>query len=120
MNYIDADKIYRELERLEQMFPVENGTNLPADYVITYLKKYIKQVERVVIPNDEIFRKAERDLFHSHESAAVQEAEKRFVTNYHPECCLLVNAYDIVTRLKTAFVEGVIWKENEEIKEEKL
>lgn len=35
------------------------------------------------------------------------------------ECCLLVNAYDIVTRLKTAFVEGVIWKENEEIKEEK-
>lgn len=118
MKYIDAEQIYRELERLEQMFPVENATNLPADYVITHLKKYITQVELMVITNDEIFRKAERDLFHSHESAAVQEAEKRFDTSYHPECCLLVNSYDIITRLKTAFLEGVIWLENEQLKEE--
>lgn len=119
MKYIDADQLRKELNRWKEFFLVEDGKNLPADFVITRLETFISRQEREVIPNDEILRKAERDLFNSYESAAVEEAKRRYTSPYAPECYHLISTYDIITRVQTAFVEGVIWKENEEIKEEK-
>lgn len=122
MKYVDVDQIYKELERLEELIPVSDGKSVSfnyAKYIITALKSFIESMRREVIPSDEILRKAERDLFGSHESAAVEEAFKRYQTNYADECCLFVNAYELIMRIRTAFVEGVIWKENEELKEER-
>ena len=119
MKYIDTAQLYKELAHLRELFPVEDGKNLSADYVITRLESFIESQEREVIPNNEILRKAERDMFGSYESAAAEEAKRRYTSPYAPDCCHLISTYDIITRIQTAFVEGVIWKENEEIKEEK-
>ena len=122
MKYIDADQLYKELKRLEKLIPVSDGTNMNLDYaghVISALKGFVERQQREVIPNNEILRKAERDMFCSHESAAVEEAKRRYTSPYAPECCHLISTFEIITRIQTAFVEGVIWKENEEIKEEK-
>ena len=119
MKYIDTAQLYKELAHLRELSSVEDGKNLPADYVITRLESFIERQEREVIPNNEILRKAERDMFGSYESAAAEEAKRRYTSPYAPDCCHLISTYDIITRIQTAFVEGVIWKENEEIKEEK-
>ena len=122
MKYIDADAIYKELKRLEELIPVSDGTNMNLDYaghVISALKGFVERQRREVIPSSEILRKAERDLFGSYESAAAEEAKRRYTSPYDPECCHLISTYEIITRIQTAFVEGVIWKENEEIKEGK-
>ena len=122
MKYIDADQLYKELKRLEELTPASDGKNINLDYakhVISALKGFVERQQREVIPSDEILRKAERDMFGSYESAAAEEAKRRYTSPYDPECCHLISTYDIITRIQTAFVEGVIWKENEEIKEEK-
>ena len=122
MKYIDADQLYKELKRLEELTPASDGKNINLDYarhVISALKGFVERQQREVIPSNEILRKAERDMFGSYESAAAEEAKRRYTSPYDPECCHLISTYDIITRIQTAFVEGVIWKENEEIKEEK-
>lgn len=122
MKYIDADQIYKELDRLEELIPVSDGNNMNIDYamyVISALKGVIERQQKQVIPSDEILRKAERDLFGSYESAAADEARRRYTSPYAQECCHLISTYDIITRIQTAFVEGAIWHENEQLKEEK-
>lgn len=117
MKYIDADRLEA---KVREMLSGAGMKDCPV--TVNYLKNiltFIERQEREVIPNNEILRKAERDMFYSHESSAVEEAKRRYTSPYDPECCLLISTYDIITRLQTAFVEGVIWKENEEIKEEK-
>lgn len=121
MKYIDADIIYKELDRLEELIPVSDGNNMNIDYavyVISALKGVIERQQKQVIPSDEILRKAERDLFGSYESAAVEEAQRRYTSPYAQDCCHLISTYDIINRIQTAFVEGVIWHENEQLKEE--
>ena len=122
MKYIDADQIYKELKRFEELIPASDGNKMNIDYarhVISALKGFIERQRRQVITSDEILRKAERDLFGSYESAAAEEAKRRYTSPYDPECCHFINTYDIITRIQTAFVEGVIWHENEQLKEEK-
>lgn len=63
---------------------------------------------------DNIYKKAHRDLFGSHTTAAAEEARRRYTTEFHPDCCLLMSAHDIILRLQQAFVEGVVWKEEQE------
>ena len=116
MKYIDADKLEA---KVREMLSDAGMKDWPI--TVHYLKNiltFIESQEREVIPNNEILRKAKRDMFYSHESAAVEEAKRRYTSPYAPECCHLISTYDIITRIQTAFVEGVIWKENEEIKEE--
>lgn len=122
MKYIDADQIYKELKRLEELIPTFDGNNMNinyAEYVISALKGFVERQRRQVITSDEILRKAERDLFGSYESAAAEEARRRYTSPYAPECCCLISTHDIITRIQTAFVEGVVWHENEQLKEEK-
>lgn len=122
MKYIDADQIYKELKHLEELMPSYDGASINLDYakyVISVLKGFIERQGREAIPSSEILRKAERDLFGSYESAAVEEAKRRYTSPYDPECCHLISTYNIITRIQTAFVEGVIWHENEQLKEEK-
>lgn len=122
MKYIDADQLYKELKRLEELIPASDGKNINLDYAthaISALKGFVERQQREVIPSNEILRKAKRDMFGSYESAAAEEAKRRYTSPYAPECCHLISTYDTITRIQTAFVEGVIWKENEEIKEEK-
>jgi hypothetical protein len=121
MKYIDADQIYKELKHLEELIPVSDGNNMNinyAEYIISALKRFIERQQRQVITSDEILRKAERDLFGSYESAAVVEAQRRYTSPYAQDCCHLISTYDIINRIQTAFVEGVIWHENEQLKEE--
>lgn len=123
MKYIDADQIYKELKRFEDLMPASDGTSINLDYakhVISALKGFIERQRREVIPSGEILRKAERDLFGSYESTAAEEARRRYASPYAQECCHLISTYDIITRIQTAFVEGVIWHENEQLKEEML
>lgn len=122
MKYIDADLIYKELKHLEELIPISDGDNMNIDYaryVISSLKGCVERQQRQVITSDEILRKAERDLFGSYESAAVEEAQRRYISPYAKDCCHLISTYDIINRIQTAFVEGVIWRENEQLKEEK-
>lgn len=58
--------------------------------------------------------KQQHDLFGSHQTAAVVEAQRRYQTKFHPNCCLLVSAHDILYRVQQAFVDGVAWKEEQE------
>lgn len=62
---------------------------------------------------DNIERKALRDLFGSHQTEAAEEAQKRYTTKYHPDCCLLLSSHEFILRLQQAFIEGVIWKEEQ-------
>lgn len=120
MKYIDADQIYKELKHFEELIPVSDGNNMNinyAEYIISALKGFVERQQRQVIPSDEILRKAERDLFGSYESAAANEARRRYTSPYAQDCCLLISTYDIIIRIQTAFVEGVIWHENEQLKE---
>lgn len=120
MKYIDADQIYKELKHLEASIPVSCRNNINyAKHVISVLRGFIERQQRQVVPSDEIIRKAERDLFGSYESAAADEARRRYTSPYAQDCCHIISTYDIITRVQTAFVEGVIWHENEQLKEEK-
>lgn len=119
MKYIDADQIYKELKHLEELIPSSDGASINLNYaknVISALKGFIERQGREVISSSEIRRKAERDLFGSYETAAAEEAKRRYTSPYDPECCHLISTYDIITRIQIAFVEGVIWHENEQLK----
>lgn len=63
---------------------------------------------------DNITKKAMKDLFGSHTTAAAEEAKKRYSTEYHPDNALFVSAHDFILALQQAFVEGVVWKEEQE------
>lgn len=57
MKYIDADQLYKELKRLEELIPVSDGNNMNIDYaghVISALKGFVERQRREVIPNSEI------------------------------------------------------------------
>lgn len=62
---------------------------------------------------DEISKKARRDLFGSHTTAAAEEAQKRFTSRFHPDNGLVISTQEFILCLRRAFVEGVIWKEEQ-------
>ena len=45
---------------------------------------------------DNIKKKATVDLFGSHTTAAVEEAQRRYSTKYHPDCALFVSSHDFI------------------------